>query len=107
MPTYADESTRQRELATQHRNAAMDAERRARSFEAGDRGEALVQGMLGEPFGLTLGLASSSGQAARRSRSMMPSGGLGPIYDVRQLASAVTVRRTAAGHEFVGKVILR
>ena len=37
---------------------------------------------------------------------MMPSGGLGPIYDVRQLASAVTVRRTAAGHEFVGKVIL-
>lgn len=36
----------------------------------------------------------------------MPSGGLGPIYDVRQLATAVTVRRTAAGHEFVGKVLL-
>ncbi len=48
MPTYADESTRQRELATQHHNAAMDAERRARSFEAGDRGEAFVQGMLEE-----------------------------------------------------------
>ena len=36
----------------------------------------------------------------------MPSGGLGPIYDVRQLASAAAVRRTAAGHEFVGKVLL-
>ena len=48
MPTYSDESTRQRELAAQHRNAAMDAEWRARSFEAGDRGEVRVQGMLGE-----------------------------------------------------------
>ena len=37
---------------------------------------------------------------------MMPSGGLGPIYDARQLATAGTVQRTAAGHEFVGKVIL-
>ena len=36
----------------------------------------------------------------------MPSGGLGPIYDVRQLASAVAVRRMAAGHEFVGKLLL-
>lgn len=36
----------------------------------------------------------------------MPSGGLGPIYDVCQLASAGAVRRTATAHEFVGKVIL-
>lgn len=48
MTTFADESTRQRALASALREAAADAEHTARRFEVGDAGEAAVRAALVE-----------------------------------------------------------